>query len=73
MAGAIMGFFPESYNESPFDVLLVLGLVSGIIVSIQLGVGIVVQRLLKGIARKKTAFRIYEAVAAILGLIGDLA
>lgn len=68
-----MGFFPESYNESPFDVLLVLGLVSGIIVSIQLGVGIVVQRLLKGIARKKTAFRIYEAVAAILGLIGDLA
>lgn len=60
---------PDAYAQSPFVVLLTLGGVSAIIVSIQLGVGIVLQRLLAGVTGEKTALRIYEAVAAILGLI----
>lgn len=65
-----VGFFPAGYSESPFAVLLILGLISGGIVSIQLGVGVIIQRLLSGVAGEQTAFRIYEAIAAILGLLG---
>jgi hypothetical protein len=69
-AAIYLGYFPEAYSESPFAVLVTLGAVSGLIVAVHLGIGIVLQRSLAGVTGEKTALRIYDAVAAILGLLG---
>lgn len=60
---------PEAYTKSPFAVLLTLGAISAAVVAVQLGVGLILQRLLSGVTGEETALRIYDAVAAVLGLL----
>lgn len=61
---------PSGYAESPYAALLSLGLVSGIIVVLQISGRQVVKKLFGKTAGEKYATSLYDMVAAIAGLLG---
>lgn len=63
------GQFPEGYAQSPYAVLLSLGVVSGLIVLAQYAGRKLVERGFSGRVGEDQATAIYDAVAAIAGLI----
>lgn len=65
-----MAIFPEGYSESPYAALLSLGVVSGLIVVAQSAGHHVVQRVFGNTVGEEYATAIYDAIAAVLGLLG---
>jgi hypothetical protein len=63
------GVFPAGYSESPYAVILVLGVISALIVLAQYAGRRAVELIFAGRTGEEQATKIYDAVAAIAGLL----